>query len=409
LTGGSIFHYPNFNQEKDASHFKSDLEKVLTRDYGMDAYAVVRCSPGCILSECYGGFHLSPYQEFRFAQVNADTTFLVTFEHQEDLQHNPYVIQFAMLYTPKDGINLIRLHTICRKTSLVMADIFRQTDLEAVMAASAKLTVQTILNPFAELSIHKTLEQLVEGCVNVLWAYRRTCAPNSKRGQLILPETLKLMPLYSLSFLKHPLLAPTMSIDERVAFLRFLAISPASVTLTCMYPNLYDVSSDIENIGFIDDRGYFRWPLWKPLSASTLRSDQIYVMNTGRQIYICVGPKVPYDLFDSIFYEDGSEITLQECTENSEEELQIITGIIDEIRFNSCISLPVQILRRPDRKQIGSVDARSFVSHLVDDVPLSVTTNQKARKQARRKDPFQMGYTDFLVFNHSAVRKKMST
>lgn len=411
LTGGSLFHYPNFNLEKDAFKCRGDLEKVLTREYGMDAYAVIRSTQGCVLSECYGGFHLSPYQEFRFAQVNSDTTFLVTMEHQEDLQVNPFVIQFAMLYTPKDGIPLIRLHTICRKTSLVMADIFRQTDLEAVMAASAKLTVQTILNPFSELSIRNILKQLVDGCVNVLWSYRKTCAPNSKRGQLILPETLKLMPLYTLSYLKHPSLAPTASIDERVAFLRFLAISPASVTLTCMYPNLYDITSNLDyNIGFLDNRGYFNWPVWKPLTNTSLRSDEVYVMNTGRQIYVCIGTNVPDDLYHSMFYDDGGSIQLLEDADNGEVELQAITNLIEEIRYNSNITLPLQILRKPHQKQIGSIDSRNFLDHLVDDVPIETSGDSKTskqKKQDRRTDPFKMGYTDFLVFNHSAVRKKM--
>ena len=52
-----------------------------------------------------------------------------------------------------------------------------------------------------------------------------------------------------------------------------------------------------------------------------------------------------------------TEIRLHELSENSEEdaeELTVIRSLIDEIRFQSCISLPLQIIEKPDRKEIGS-------------------------------------------------------
>ena len=42
--------------------------------------------------------------------------------------------------------------------------------------------------------------------VGALYAYRRFCATNSSAGQLILPEALKLLPLYTLA--RRPKLRP---------------------------------------------------------------------------------------------------------------------------------------------------------------------------------------------------------
>lgn len=41
-------------------------------------------------------------------------------------------------------------------------------------------------------------EQMMNLCVNALVSYRKFCATVSSSGQLILPEALKLLPLYTL-------------------------------------------------------------------------------------------------------------------------------------------------------------------------------------------------------------------
>lgn len=41
-------------------------------------------------------------------------------------------------------------------------------------------------------------EQMTTLCINILHSYRKFCATVSSAGQLILPEALKLLPLYTL-------------------------------------------------------------------------------------------------------------------------------------------------------------------------------------------------------------------
>lgn len=44
-------------------------------------------------------------------------------------------------------------------------------------------------------------EKMTNSCVNILYTYRKFCATASSSGQLILPEALKLLPLYTLGIL----------------------------------------------------------------------------------------------------------------------------------------------------------------------------------------------------------------
>jgi hypothetical protein len=47
-------------------------------------------------------------------------------------------------------------------------------------------------------------DQLIAQCVTILYTYRKFCATASSSGQLILPEALKLLPLYTMGMLAIP-------------------------------------------------------------------------------------------------------------------------------------------------------------------------------------------------------------
>lgn len=54
-----------------------------------------------------------------------------------------------------------------------------------------------------ETSLKDVREQYTNVCTNVLTSYRKHCASASSPGQLILPESCKLFPIYALSLLKN--------------------------------------------------------------------------------------------------------------------------------------------------------------------------------------------------------------
>jgi protein transport protein SEC24 len=49
-----------------------------------------------------------------------------------------------------------------------------------------------------------TKESIINNLVNLLHIYRQKCAAQSSPSQLILPENLKLLPMYTLTALKTP-------------------------------------------------------------------------------------------------------------------------------------------------------------------------------------------------------------
>lgn len=84
-----------------------------------------------------------------------------------------------------------------------MADLYRSCDLD------------TLVNFFAKQAAYKLLENnpkavkdnIVSRAAQILANYRKNCASPSSAGQLILPECMKLMPLYVNCLLKSDALS----------------------------------------------------------------------------------------------------------------------------------------------------------------------------------------------------------
>jgi len=413
-SGGTLYHYANFNQMKDAEGLQGDLLKCIQRFFGTDAYIVIRHSPGLVLLDTYGGFILTENEEIRYAQINSDTTFTMTFEYTEDLpKDKPFTLQIGILYTPRDtGESIIRLHTIRRPVKSNIQDVFRSIDLESVMSMSAKECVQRMMNQHSEEIISQASERLVSGCITVLCKYRRHCASRSNKTQLILPETLKLLPLFTLGFLKCPGLDVRRSIDERVSLLRTLATSTVSQTLLFLYSNLFSLHNLTGEACTYDGQGFFALPSYNQLTKDTLFDDGLYLMNTGKRLYLLIGRQLDSDLFDSLFVQENGQVYLLDPPEDPDYDdlLYRITLIIDELRMKSPYHLSLHILFKPDRNAKNnkqSIDQLAFDRFMIDDTPLVDADDKNARAE-RKKNPRRMGYIDFLVFCHGRVKREMS-
>eukprot|EP00198_Chlamydomonas_reinhardtii_P000301 XP_001689636.1 COP-II coat subunit [Chlamydomonas reinhardtii] len=74
--------------------------------------------------------------------------------------------------------------------------------------------------------------------VATLYAYRRYCASSSSAVQLILPEALKLLPLYALSLLKGAGLKDNVKPDDRALWITQMGCLPCSRVGPLLYPRL---------------------------------------------------------------------------------------------------------------------------------------------------------------------------
>lgn len=90
-------------------------------------------------------------------------------------------------------------------------------------------------------TIAKQREDMENLCVSILTAYRKHCAARSSNdGQLILPESLKLLPLYMCMFFKNPQLSAGPPDARAAALAAQISATPRRFAMM-VKPRLVDV------------------------------------------------------------------------------------------------------------------------------------------------------------------------
>jgi protein transport protein SEC24 len=85
LTGGTMYHYPEWNPVRDGEKFCRDIERNLTRTTGFEAVMRVRCSKGIRISSHYGNMFLRSSDLMALPNIDADKAFAVQMQLTENL------------------------------------------------------------------------------------------------------------------------------------------------------------------------------------------------------------------------------------------------------------------------------------------------------------------------------------
>lgn len=236
-----------------------------------------------------------------FSYLNSPT-FLSTFLSalQEKLpERGEAYLQFALLYTTTEGQRRVRVHTLALPITQSLGTAFRGADLDAYMSyVSRKVASQVWLvlgvmwwagerqagrrnagqkqessasrvrrsaapahtNSVATSRLpHPATAKQVPGhalgackeainkaAADALLAYRTHCASASSSGQLILPEALKLLPLYTLALSKHTVFRTDTRPDARAAAMWRLLSLPAHKAVPTVYARMVPLHTLLE-------------------------------------------------------------------------------------------------------------------------------------------------------------------
>lgn len=157
-------------------------------------------------------------------------------------------------------------------------------------------------------------ENIINNLVNLLHAYRQKCAAQSSPSQLILPENLKLLPLYTLTALKTPgfKLLQGCKLDEKISWLYKIMRMPISQVPYFFYPRIYrvsDIGQDVRHLNFLtkqgctwgqyaDDATLMTKPQCFPATLEKLDSQNAYLLDNADYLYLYLGNQVS----DSFIY-----------------------------------------------------------------------------------------------------------
>lgn len=241
ITGGAIYRYMYFKSGSDTAKVASDVRKIIKTMRGGDGMLRVRCSTGLRAVDYYGAMLVNNTSDVEFAGLDSEKSLVVRIKHDDKLNPTSDAhFQVALLYTTALGERRIRVHTLALRCTDQVQEIFRGADMDALVNSMVKLAIKDTLS----INLQEIREKIQNQCVGVLAAYRKSCAnSNTGSGQLILPECLKLFPVYSGSMIKSTLFRSggDLNVDERVFNLKHLEHANTKGALTYFYPRLLAV------------------------------------------------------------------------------------------------------------------------------------------------------------------------
>ncbi|KAL5994532.1 Protein transport protein Sec24C [Asimina triloba] len=309
-TGGQVYYYHPFSALSDSAKLYNDLRWNITRPQGFEAVMRVRCSQiGKKILKPTIGLQVQDYSGNFCKRIPTDV----------DLPG------CALLYTTVYGQRRIRVHTLSLPCTSVLSNLFRTADLDTQFTGFLKQAANEIpTSPLVQVR-----EQITNLCVNILYAYRKFCATVSSSGQLILPEALKLLPLYTLALVKSTGLRTDGRIDDRSYWVSHVASLSTPLAVPLVYPRMMA----IHNLASKEtDESLL--PPTIPLSSEHVSDDGIFLLENGEDCLIYVGNMVTPDTLRQLFGVPSVEaIPAQFLLEQYDSELsKKVNHVLNEIR-----------------------------------------------------------------------------
>lgn len=221
-----------------------------------------------------------------------------------------------MTYTGLDGVRYLRTITKRLATSTQMSTLFRNADPEPIiMYLCREYTLQSLARS------PKRGEALSKSICDFLFAYRIhvgadlhvnlvQAALGSPTGQLILPESLKTIPVLITALLKHRTFSTVGgSTDEKVAAVFQLLTCGPTLLSYMLYPRVYPIyrchvkvdKEDLSEVGLPSHvEGMITLPKSIPASGERLTTDGIFLLDNGTEFLVYIGEHVSRQYFDEL-------------------------------------------------------------------------------------------------------------
>ncbi|KAK2583030.1 hypothetical protein KPH14_009072 [Odynerus spinipes] len=377
LTGGEVYKYTYFQADVDGDRLVSDVITNISRPIAFDARMRLRTSTGVRATDFYGHFFMSNTTEMELASIDCNKAVAVEIKHDDKLTEDEGVyIQAALLYTSCGGVRRLRVINLSLKTSSQMAELYRTCDLDAIINYFLKQSVFKLI----ESTPRTVKDNLIARCAHMLAAYRKNCASASNAGQLILPECMKLLPLYVNCIMKSDAVSggSDMTIDDRSFVMQAVATMPISISVVYTYPRLiplHDVDPQSTEL-----------PQMLRCSIDKFTEDGAYLLENSIHMFLWLGLSLPPQWAQAVF---GVPSVIKVDTDRPTLPIldnplnKRIRQIIDQVRTERYRCMRLTIVRQKEKLEMV---LRHF---LIED----------------RGNDGSPNYVDFLCHMHKEIRE----
>uniref|UniRef100_A0A803YH84 SEC24 homolog D, COPII coat complex component n=1 Tax=Meleagris gallopavo TaxID=9103 RepID=A0A803YH84_MELGA len=291
-TGGTLYKYNNFQLNSDSPQFLTDLRRDIEKKTGFDAIMRVRTSTGFRATDFFGAMYMNNTTDVEMAAVDCDKAVTVEFKHDDKLNEDSgALIQCAVLYTSVSGQRRLRIHNIGLNCSTQLADVYKTCETDALINFFAKSAFKAILSQ----PLKVVREILVSQTAHMLACYRKNCASPSTASQLILPDAMKVLPVYMNCLLKSTVLTgrPEIPTDERAYHRQLVMSMGVADTQLFFYPQLLP----IHNLDLKSDTV----PAAVRCSEERLSEGGAFILANGLSMFLWLGVSTPPELIQGLF------------------------------------------------------------------------------------------------------------
>lgn len=384
-TSGSVYNYTPFHPVLDFDQLVNDLKWNVSRPQGLEAVMRLRCSQGMEVEAYNGSFYRRPnvVTDIDLPALDCEKSIVARLMLTEKLNSNTECyVQNALLYTTTDGQRRIRVSTLALPVVDNMSAVFKAADLDSQIHVMARRLAISL--PGGTLGMAR--ETATNSTVNTLYAYRKFCATSSSAVQLILPEALKLLPLYTLALLKSHGLRTEVKPDVRALWVHSVSSAAPPRVCAALYPRLIPVHKLLEG----GRTSVEVLPEGLMLSSEFLDAGGVYLLETGMEAFLYMDSKVTSELlFDMLGVQSLEELAritqplvvpVRDTPAN-----KLLQDLLGKVRSQRCSFLRTRVVRKAEPAEV------TFFNLLVED--------RSAAGQS---------YVEYLCQVHRMIQNKVS-
>ena len=353
LTGGHVEYY---NYTADQSTVNSmyeklhyDLTRIVTRPNYYDCKFMLRFTVGVDCVEILGPFNKKLGEAFQLGGCDPDYCYFYNMRFNESFKSGQKVdIQLVVLFDDNYSNRYLRIFNTSFEVTTEVSKIFNNCEVDAMTKAMIYKEISLIY----KTDFKNVRENLENKIINSFKYYRVKEKSGTPSNQLILPISIRYMPLYIDSFLKTGILSnqnkPEM-INQVIYILNKLLRDPIYGSMKFLYPKFYRIDdiqdkqisnngTKIENIGLINEKyNIIQKPLLLRLSKDVIDFDCAYMIDDGCYIYIFIFNHIEGNFYNDVFgvssFEEAKNLGVTTLDEENQSDLnQRLINIVNQLR-----------------------------------------------------------------------------